>query len=332
MGKPKPPEPPNPRETSAASTSTNIGTAIANAWLQNPNQITPEGRLTQRWTGNREWRDPFTNRTYNIPTFTVTQKYSPAQQKIFNAQNKANLELSRTAANQSEFLKNYLGKPVDLTNEAIEARLFDLGSRRLRPEIERQRGDLASRLANQGIKAGSRAYDREMSLQGQSENDAWTQLMLRGRGQSVDEILTARNQPINEIGALLGTGQVQQPRFQNPNIGAIPTTDVAGIINQDFQNRQNQYNQRLAQRNSILGGLFGLGSSLIGLSDERAKKDKEKIGKLGGHNVYEYRYKGEEGPKRVGVMAQEVEKKRPDAVIKGPRGMKHVNYGALYGM
>ena len=31
MGKSSPPEPPDPRETSAASTSTNVGTAIANA-------------------------------------------------------------------------------------------------------------------------------------------------------------------------------------------------------------------------------------------------------------------------------------------------------------
>lgn len=64
------------------------------------------------------------------------------------------------------------------------------------------------------------------------------------------------------------------------------------------------------------------------------KKDIEPVGKLKGHKLYEYRYKGEpgDGPKHTGVMAQEVEKTRPDAVVKGSDGIRRVNYGSLFGL
>ncbi|MGF6156352.1 hypothetical protein M2267_001595 [Ensifer sp. KUDG1] len=67
-------------------------------------------------------------------------------------------------------------------------------------------------------------------------------------------------------------------------------------------------------------------------TNRRLKKDVKKVGKLDGHSLYEYRYKDEpaRGPKHVGVMAQEVEKTRPDVVSRGPDGMRRVDYGRLF--
>jgi len=60
-------------------------------------------------------------------------------------------------------------------------------------------------------------------------------------------------------------------------------------------------------------------------SDVRLKEDIEPIGELyDGTNVYRYRYKGDDTP-RIGVMAQEVEKSRPDAVVE-IGGYKAVDY------
>ena len=76
------------------------------------------------------------------------------------------------------------------------------------------------------------------------------------------------------------------------------------------------------------GGSLG-GTFLSGLSDERAKMNAKKVGKTdSGHNVYTYEYKDAPGIKQMGVMAQEVEKKRPDAVHVYNR-MKHVDYGKI---
>ena len=73
MGKPSAPTPPNPITTAAAQTGSNVSTGVANAFLNNVNQNTPQGSLTYDVTGNYDWTDPVTNQTYKIPRFTATQ-------------------------------------------------------------------------------------------------------------------------------------------------------------------------------------------------------------------------------------------------------------------
>jgi hypothetical protein len=73
---------------------------------------------------------------------------------------------------------------------------------------------------------------------------------------------------------------------------------------------------------SLLTGLFGK------LSDVRAKENVTPVGKLDdGQKVYAYNYKGDPTPE-IGLLAQEVEKVRPDAVATGPDGLKRVDYAA----
>ncbi|MEW9535712.1 tail fiber domain-containing protein [Agrobacterium radiobacter] len=334
MGKPKAPAAPDPKDTSAASTGTNIGTAVANAWMGNVNETTPDGSTRVDQTGTKTWTDTYTGKTYEIPTFSRTTTLSPQQQAIKDQQDAANLGLSTLGNKQTQFLQGYMSKPFDGSNEATEARLMELGRKRLDPALAQQDEALRTRLANQGIKAGSAAYDREMTNQNQSRNDAYNQLLLTGRQQAFTEAQATRNQPINEITALLSGGQVSQPNFMGANMPTIPTTDTAGIINQDYQNRLGAYNTQMAQRQGLLGGLFGLGSAAIKASDRRVKKDIKPVGELMGERIYSYRYKGkfDDGKHHIGVMAQNVEKHRPDAVMTGGDGVKRVHYGRLFGM
>lgn len=83
---------------------------------------------------------------------------------------------------------------------------------------------------------------------------------------------------------------------------------------------------------AVLGGLGGLANFGKGggfgaiFSDERLKEDIKPVGKLdNGAQVYAYRYKGEPQT-HIGLLAQEVEKKTPEAVIEHPSGYKMVNY------
>ena len=201
---------------------------------------------------------------------------------------------------------------------------MELGSKRLQPLLDQRRAANETDLINRGIRPGSDNYASAQNTQNQGENDAYNQLLLTGRAQSVQEALAARNQPINEITALMSGSQVSQPNFVNANMPTIPTTDTAGLINANYDQKMNVYNQKMAQSQNLLGGLFGLGSAFI-KSDRRAKTDIKQVGKTSdGQKIYSYRYK-EGGPIHIGLMAQEVEKKHPEAVAEFG-GVKHVNY------
>jgi len=76
-----------------------------------------------------------------------------------------------------------------------------------------------------------------------------------------------------------------------------------------------------------LGQAVGIAASIYGMSDSRMKENVEFDGTWNGHNVYTYNFKGSNTRSR-GVMAQEIEITRPDAVID-IEGIKHVNYGVL---
>lgn len=322
MGKSQP-DTPDPRETSAAQTGTNIGTAIANSFMGNVNEVTPDGSKTFAQSGKREWLDPYTGKSYTIPTFTMTQKLSPNQQAIKYQQDRADTNLSKLGADLSGQLGNKLTGNFSLNNEATESRLWELGRKRLDPMMAQQDEDLRTRLANQGIKAGSAAYDREMNNFSQSKNDAYNQLLLTGRGQAAQEALTEDNQRINQISALMSGGQVSMPQFMTgANVSPIATTDNAAIINQNYANQMNAWQQKQASIGSALSGIGGLFS----LSDERAKEGKKKIAETkDGFGIYSYRYKGDPET-RVGLMAQEVMKKKPDAVAQRHDGLFAVDY------
>jgi len=319
------PEPPDPRETSAASTSTNVGTAIANSMMNNANQVTPDGTISYDQTSTYTWNDPYTGKSYQIPRFTATTQLSDAQQAIKGQTDAAQLNLGTLANNQSAFLNDYMAKPFDGSNEATEARLFELGRKRLDPMYAEQQDALDAKLANQGIMIGSQAYDAAQRNQYQARNDGYNSLLLQGRGQAFGEAQATRNQPINEITALLSGSQVSQPQAAGFNQSTIPTTDVAGNINTHYQQQLANWQQKQAGTQSILGGLFGLGSSFI-MSDRRLKTDIKPVGKTkDGQTIYQYRYITG-GPVQMGLMAQEVEKKNPDAVGEFG-GFKAVDYG-----
>ena len=114
MGKPDPPQAPDPVDTSRASTSTNVGTAITNAFLNNTNQNTPDGSLRYDVTGDYTWNDPYTGMSVNIPTFTATQTLSPQQQAIQDQTSAAKYNMAGMANAQSSRLAQHLSSNLNL--------------------------------------------------------------------------------------------------------------------------------------------------------------------------------------------------------------------------
>ena len=323
MGK-SAPKPTPPREVSAATTGTNVTTAVANAYLQNMDETGPDGTKTFSQTGMQSVTDPYTGKTYQVPRFSVATTLSEQQKAIKGQNDAASLNLASLGNNLSGTLGQQLTGNFTIGNEATESRLFDLGRKRLDPMFAQRDEALRTRLANQGIRAGTEAYDREMGLMGQQQNDAYNSLLLQGRGQATQEQLTEDNQRINQISALLNGGQVSMPNFMTgANVGAIPTTDNASIIGNYDNAKMASWQQKQAAMGSMIGGMGGL----FALSDPKAKTDKKKIAETeDGMNIYSFKYKG--SPKtEIGLMATDVKKRKPDAVKKSPSGLMMVDYG-----
>ena len=103
-----------------------------------------------------------------------------------------------------------------------------------------------------------------MSQFDQAKNDAYNSMFLQGRGQAVNEAMSQRNQPINEISALMSGSQVSNPAAPGvPQVG-VANTDVAGIINNGY-GQQMQYAKANADaNNAMMSGLFSLGGAAMG--------------------------------------------------------------------
>jgi hypothetical protein len=315
MGKP---DAPDPYETGAAQTATNIGTAIAGQQLDMVNQVTPDGNLTYEQTGTRQYTDPVSGAVYDLPTYTSTQTLSDDGQRAYDANSQTKINLAELGQQQSGFFQDYMAKPVDLSSDNIGNYINDHFGDDFDAQWSKNSSSLENRLASQGIQMGSAAYDRAMSEFNTSRGNAHDNMQGNLYSQAQNAILTERNQPLNEITALMSGSQIGTPNFQNTPGANLATTDYAGLIN-------NNYAQEMGAYNDTMGGLFGLGSALI-MSDERTKENVEKVGKTDdGQNIYSYNYKTG-GPRQIGLMAQEVEKKKPDAVTE-VGGIKMVDYG-----
>jgi hypothetical protein len=383
-------------------------------------------------TGNYSWTDPSTGSTYNIPRFTSTQTQTPEASAIEAQNNATKLNLASMGNQQSARLGGLLSQPFNPSSGAPTAGSasgifdapkaltgYDAGGpiqrslagaddygadrqrveealySRLNPQLQRERGNIEQRLADQGIRYGSQAYTSAMDDYNRQANDARLGVTAQGgeeqqrlfnmglgagsfansaqaqqnsqnaaqagfynagagqqlaqqqsgfnaqnaaRNQYMQEQYQQRNQPLNEIAAMTAGSQMQQPNWLNSPSSQIATTDIGGLINQNFAQQQQNYQTAQSGWNSTMGGLLGLGAGVIKASDERIKENIVPMGTIfaAGERgerrklpISEWSYKGDPA-RHVGPMAQDVEKVDRSAVHE-IGGVKHIDTGKVMG-
>lgn len=296
--------------------------------------------------------------------WTQTTALNPAAQAIYDKQQRLSSAYADTALTGFDKIKGLLSDPnLDMSDPRLSMddapkRAIDVGQTaqdaimaRLNPQFQNQEADLQTRMANQGITLGSDAYGREMKQFQQGRNDAYSQAALQGigldrqnrqdfmqdRSNALQEIMQLKDRPLNLVNALRSGAQVNAPQFgnyaqqqgvtqQTPTMQTVGGADMMGAAKAQYGASMDAYNANQAQQQSLMQGLFGLGTAF--LSDRRLKKNIKKIGVHPlGINMYSYDYIW--GESSTGVMADEVKKVRPEAVIKTPSGFDMVDYGAL---
>lgn len=175
---------------------------------------------------------------------------------------------------------SYEGAPalVNAADQATQKAAEEAIMSRLNPQFDRDLSALESRLASQGIAIGSDAYKTAMNQFGQNVNDARTQAALnaislgqsnaalqnQARQQYIQEAASIRNQPLNEISALISGTQVSSPTFSGYSNVSLPQSTLADNVYNSYAAKQNAYNQQMASNNAAMGGLFGLAGSALG--------------------------------------------------------------------
>ena len=190
------------------------------------------------------------------------------------------------------------------------------------------------------------------AVQRQSQAATLFNAQQTARAQALSEQYSLRNQPINEITALLSQSQVSNPTATNVAQNKIPTTDVAGLINNNFSQSLDAYKQQSTNYNQIVGGLFSAIGSIGGAaaygatkSDVRSKENIHKVGWCSrpsrrnspspGANCRStaIRYKDDPASIRhLGPMAQDVEKIDPNAVLHDRQGTKYIDNRRMGGL
>ncbi len=278
------PQAPNSAQVSADQTKSNVQTGIANATLGNTNQVTPYGNLTYSQTGGQMVGDNW------VPSYTATQTLSPAEQQIFDSQTKLQQQalgpigsqVLNQVQNTTQNPLSFAGAPAmpgDQTQAKNDA--YAALTARSNQDLDRQTQQQQTQLANQGIAPGTEAWNNAMQPLERARVDASNQATINSgnvAGQNISQAQQLRNQytgeqtqlynqPLNTYAALTGvSGGVQNPNYAAPSQGQVAPTDVSGNAYNSYAGQVQQYNTQQSQQNALLGGLFGLGGSALGIA------------------------------------------------------------------
>ncbi|MBY7649600.1 MAG: hypothetical protein C4617_03780 [Candidatus Liberibacter europaeus] len=222
-----------------------------------------------------------------------------------------------------------------------EKALFD----RLEPHLKQDRQSLETKLSNQGFLPGSVAWDRAVDENNRQYNDARLATLLKSseeqermdnmqakrayfhnlaQSQDHQQKIAHQQQSLHEILSLMQA--ISPPKFSMPqhNNASVDPVDYKGIVQNDYQNRVFDWKEK--QKN--LYDSINIGNQLLKtlVSDRRMKRDIKPVASL-----YQYRYQTDPSDiQRIGVVAQEISKIRPDAVMTDSQGVKSVDYGRLF--
>ena len=201
-------------------------------------------------------------------------------------------------------------------------------------ETERTRalGDLRENLARRRVLGSSFAQDA--LSRGEAEFTRQKDVALSEIGQqealadyeaTLKEIDTTRQLMSQEFDLARGSvGSILENMNLEASVAAGLATGATAALSKNAQIQSSLLQQQANNKQSFLTDVLGVGIAAI--SDRRLKRNIRKIGTYKNHNLYLFDYLW--GERSFGVMADEVEKKEPNAVF-AINGYKVVDYGAL---
>lgn len=196
-------------------------------------------------------------------------------------------------------------------------------------------GQFGNQAANQDLQTEL----SKLGLTNAAESDKFSQgvtnanLNNSSRDAGINEQLTQRSLPLQEFLSLYGNSG--GAGYQSPSIpqsGTPAAADIFGATQAGYNGQIDQFNANQARNSQNASGVLNLAQIIAqayGSSDRRLKRDIERAGELpNGLPTYRFRYLDDDR-QRIGVMADEVRERFPDAVSQDSLGFDMVNYIAI---
>ena len=277
------PSPPDPYQTANAQTQANVAAGTANQNINQINQTNPYGSLTYSQSGTNP---------DGTPKYNATTQLNGAQQGLLDQQNANKAGAGNIASQYLSGGQGALsGKGPDLSYNGTTAALDSLNHARLDPQWAQNSQHEADTLAAQGVVPGTGAYDNAMRVFNQGKNDAYNSANLADYQTSSNNALNQWQAPMGAYSSLMGQSSPTNFNPMSTPTTNIPATNVAGLIQQNYQQQSTNANAQngqlaglvgtglglaaapftggtsLAALGGTMGGLFGSGSSGAGMGN-----------------------------------------------------------------
>jgi len=238
----------NPQGIIEYSNEQNRENASAQTRLNNPNVNNPYGSQNVTYDANG---NP-----------TITQSLNPYEQRLLDQERDIDYQSNQTIGGLQQQANKNFSQPLDFNGiseipgqedlagarKRVEDQLYQGYSARLNERFKQDDESFRQRMANEGVSEGSEKYNRLFGQYKQSQTDANQQALnaateqggaeqeryynqgLTSRQQGINERMTQRRAPLDEMGGLIGMRRgSQNPQFQGYDAGQISAVDSAGI-------------------------------------------------------------------------------------------------------
>jgi hypothetical protein len=219
-------------------------------------------------------------------------------------------------------------------NNAAQGQAFGFGQQARQTQLGAQGQAFNQQLSggNYDLQRQQQAFSQQQQAGGQNFNQQLqaAQFQNQTRQNQLSELMQQRGFSLNEINALISGQQVSAPQFQGYNpAGVAQAPDLLGAANLQYQGGIDALNARNAGSGQLMNAAAMAGAAYM-MSDRRVKKDIRRVGThRRGIGLYTYRFVGERGPVRLGVMAQEVRRVAP-CLVREFDGVLRVDYAGIY--
>jgi hypothetical protein len=252
------PHPTDPNIVAANQQALNTKAGQASQQGSMVNQVNPYGSSTYTQSGTS---------SDGTPLYTSTVNLSPENQALLKTLQGTQATAGTQASNLLTGANYGAAQPGDVignsTSGLVKTAMGGMTSY-LDPYFQTQRDQADTKLRNQGFAPGQKGYDNAMRGIMNSQNNTVTGFLSQIEPQMFNQSMQSYMLPASLSGSLASFGAPKDPSWlQTPQLSIAPADLTSATANYNAAN-QKAYESENAQHNSMMSGIFGMGSALMG--------------------------------------------------------------------